>query len=74
MAILMADHVYKTTSINPFTRSVDGVLVKTNTKTIQHKTKVRAVSSWNNNFMQKFENTKITIFLNSKIQLHVIKA
>ena len=22
----MADHVYKTTSINPFTRSVDGVL------------------------------------------------
>ena len=28
---------------------------------------------WNNNFMQKFENTKITIFLNSKTQSHVIQ-
>ena len=26
---------------------------------------------WNNNFMQKFENTKITVFLNYKTQSHV---
>ena len=30
--------------------------------------------SWNNNFMQKFENTKITVFLNSKTQSHVIQS
>ena len=29
--------------------------------------------SWSNNFMQKFENTKITVFLNSKTQSHVIQ-
>ena len=28
---------------------------------------------WNNNFMQKFENTKITVLLNSKTQSHVIQ-
>ena len=28
---------------------------------------------WNNNFMQKFKNTKITVFLNFKTQSHVIQ-
>ena len=87
----MADHVYITTSINPFTRSVEGVLDENKHQNHTAQKKVRAVSSWNcakeyiayidqctkglwnNNFMQKFENTKIMVFLNSKTQSHVIQ-